>query len=59
MYYMPVRNNARRIQEKVLAAFQADGEAYVGEAAWDYVREYSGVDLKAALLGLLQTGSAS
>lgn len=52
MYYMPVRAQARRIQERILAEFRSCGEAYVGEEAWKYVRDYSGVDLRAELLKL-------
>ena len=53
MYYMPVRANAERIQSRIIGAFNADGEAYVGEAAWQYVKDYSGVDLRATLLKLI------
>lgn len=53
MYYMPVRANARRIQAGIIEAFRTDGEAYVGEEAWEYVTTYSGVDLRAELLRLI------
>lgn len=53
MYYMPVRANAMRIQERILAEFRAAGEAYVGEEAWRYVEDYSGVDLRTTLLKLI------
>ena len=49
MYFMPVRSAAHRIQLKVIEEFERVGEAYVGEKAWDYVEERSGVDLKALL----------
>ncbi|MEU1842453.1 ApaLI family restriction endonuclease [Micromonospora sediminicola] len=49
MYYMPVRAQAIRIQQRILAEFRKQGEAYVGDEAWSYVRAYSGVDLRAEL----------
>lgn len=49
MYYMPVRTQARKIQTRILALFEEHGEAYVGDDAWRYVTEYSGVDLKQLL----------
>ena len=52
MYYMPVRAQAVRIQQRILAEFRSHGEAYVGDDAWSYVRAYSGVDLRAELLKL-------
>lgn len=50
MFYMPVRAQARSIQERVLRAFREKGHAYVGEEAWDYVKDYSGVNLKETLM---------
>jgi hypothetical protein len=49
MYYMPVRAQARRIQERILSLFRESGEAYVGNEAWSYVQDYSGVDLQELL----------
>ena len=49
MYYMPVRTQVKRIQERILDLFREHGEAYVGEEAWEYVSAYAGFDLKAAL----------
>ncbi len=49
MYYMPVRVQAQRIQERILALFRSNGEAYVGDEAWEYVRAYADFDLHAAL----------
>lgn len=51
MYYMPVRTQAKKIQERILELFRDQGEAYVGEEAWEYVRAYADFDLKAALKG--------
>ncbi|GID97862.1 restriction endonuclease [Amorphoplanes digitatis] len=52
MYYLPVRSQALRIQQRVIAEFRDRGEAYVGDEAWSYVQAYSGVDLRAELLKL-------
>ncbi len=49
MYYMPVRTQAIRIQERILDTFRSSGEAYVGDDAWAYVKNYSGIDLEALL----------
>jgi hypothetical protein len=49
MYYMPVRTQAIRIQERILDNFRRNGEAYVGREAWAYVKDYSGIDLEALL----------
>lgn len=53
MYYVPVRRNARRIQEKIIATFRENGEAYIAGEAWDYVRDRSGVDLRLLLSKLI------
>jgi hypothetical protein len=51
MYYMPVRAQAKRIQQKILEEFRSvGGETYVGSEAWDYVHQYSGVNLHHFLL---------
>lgn len=49
MYYMPNRNQAIRIQERVIAIYGRHGEAYTGKEAWDYIRNYTGFDLYAYL----------
>lgn len=50
MFYYPQREQAIRIQEtlKTLYAGVA-GEYYGGDEAWDFLKIYSGVDLKAIL----------
>lgn len=50
MFYYPQREQAIRIQEtlKTLYAGVA-GEYYGGDEAWDFLKTYSGVDLKAIL----------
>jgi type II restriction enzyme len=49
MYYMPNREQAIRIQERIIATYREHGEAYIGGAAWDYIRNYTGFDLYAYL----------
>ena len=45
MYYMPNRKQAIRIQERVISIYREYGEAHIGKAAWDYIRNYTGFDL--------------
>lgn len=47
MFFMPEREQAKKIQEKVIAAYKAGGHAYIGNEAFDYVKECSGIDLRA------------
>ncbi len=49
MFYMPNREQAKEIQTKIIAVYRATGEAYVGQEAWDYVKEYTGFDLRNCL----------
>jgi hypothetical protein len=50
MFYMPERKQARRIQEQIISIFAQHGEAYIGEEAFRYVKDYSGIDLKQLLI---------
>lgn len=49
MYYMPNREQAIRIQERVIAAYREHGEAHIGKEAWDYIHNYTGFNLYAYL----------
>jgi hypothetical protein len=50
MFYYPNRAQAIRIQETLKTLYQGiGGEYYHGEAAWDYVRNRTEIDLKAIL----------
>lgn len=50
MFYYPNRTQAVRIQQTLETLYQGvNGEYYFGEAAWTYVRQYTGVDLKGIL----------
>jgi outer membrane protease len=50
MFYYPNREQAIRIQQTLETLYAGvDGEYYFGDRAWEYVRERTGVDLKAIL----------
>jgi hypothetical protein len=50
MFYYPQREQAIRIQETLKTLYAGvSGEYYGGDEAWDFLKTYSGVDLKAIL----------
>ncbi|MEQ6122297.1 ApaLI family restriction endonuclease [Reichenbachiella sp. MALMAid0571] len=50
MFYYPQRDQAIRIQETLKTLYSGvDGEYHGGDEAWNYLQEYSGVDLKSIL----------
>jgi hypothetical protein len=49
MFYSPNRQQAKRIQDKIIREYQLRGEAHVGKEAWDYVRKYTSFDLRGTL----------
>jgi hypothetical protein len=50
MFYYPQREQAIRIQQTLKTLYTGiAGEYYGGEEAWEYLKSYSGVDLKAIL----------
>lgn len=50
MFYYPQREQAIKIQETLKTLYAGvDGEYYGGDEAWEYLKAYSGVDLKAIL----------
>ena len=50
MFYYPQRQQAIRIQETLKTLYKGvEGEYYGGDMAWEYLKIYSGVDLKAIL----------
>ena len=50
MFYYPQRDQAIRIQETLKTLYTGvQGEYYGGTEAWEYLQEYTGVDLKAIL----------
>jgi hypothetical protein len=47
MFYYPQREQAIRIQETLKAVYAGLGGAYYGgDAAWDFLKSYSGIDLR-------------
>jgi hypothetical protein len=50
MFYYPNRDQAVRIQKTIETLYSAVGGSYhCGDAAWDYIRQYTDVDLKSIL----------
>jgi len=47
MFYYPQREQAKRIQETLKTLYTGvGGMYYAGDEAWDYVKKYTGIDLK-------------
>jgi hypothetical protein len=50
MFYYPNRQQAIRIQQTLETLYSGvNGEYHYGDAAWDYIKKYTGVDLKGVL----------
>ncbi|THD31121.1 MAG: ApaLI family restriction endonuclease [Flavobacterium johnsoniae] len=50
MFYYPQRAQAKKVQETLKSIYKSfTGEYYGGEEAWDYIKKYSGYDLKEIL----------
>lgn len=49
MFFMPERKQAISIQNKIIELYRENGEAYVGDEAFEYVKNYSGIDIKKIL----------
>ena len=50
MFYYPNRTQAQRIQKTLETLYAgADGEYHYGDNAWEYVEQYTGIDLKMIL----------
>lgn len=46
MFYYPQRSQARKIQETLETLYKGiGGEYYYGDTAWQYVKDYTGIDL--------------
>jgi hypothetical protein len=53
MFYYPQRTQAKRIQETLKTIYTGvNGEYYAGDDAWEYIKSYSGYDLKAILTSI-------
>lgn len=51
MFYYPNRSQAQRIQKTLETLYAgANGEYHYGDGAWDYIKSYTGVDLKNILI---------
>ena len=51
MFYYPQREQAIRIQQTLKTLYAGvEGEYYGGDEAWEHLKAYSGVDLKAILI---------
>jgi hypothetical protein len=51
MFYYPQREQAIRIQETLKTLYNGvDGEYYGGDAAWEFLKTYTEVDLKSILI---------
>ncbi len=46
MFFMPQREQAVKIQKRITELYQKDGEAYIGDRAFEYVKNYSKIDIK-------------
>lgn len=56
MFYYPQRKQAQRVQETLQTLYHGvGGEYYAGDGAWQYIKDYTGIDL----LEILQTIAAS
>jgi len=50
MFYYPQRIQAQKIQETLETLYKGiGGEYYYGDSAWDYIKEYTNIDLKEIL----------
>lgn len=58
MFYYPNRDQAIRIQRTLETLYQGmNGKYYFGDAAWEYVKQRTGVDLKGILEELAEEAS--
>lgn len=50
MFYYPQREQAKKIQETLKTIYSAvGGQYYAGDAAWGFIKDYTGYDLKGIL----------
>lgn len=55
MFYYPQRTQAIKIQETLKTLYNGiGGKYYFGDSAWDYVRQYTGIDLMEILLKIAE-----
>jgi hypothetical protein len=46
MFYMPEREQAKKIQTKIIKLYEVKGFSYVGDEAWKYITNYCGFNLR-------------
>ena len=50
MFYYPQRTQAKKIQEALKTLYAGiGGKYYYGDSAWNYIHEFTGIDLKGIL----------
>ena len=60
MFYYPNRQQAIRIQQTLETLYQGiEGEYYYGDAAWQYVMDRTGINLKAILVNIAKENQAN
>lgn len=56
MFYYPQRSQAIKIQETLETLYHGiGGKYYYGDSAWNYVKEYTGIDLMEILLKIAES----
>lgn len=56
MFYYPQRSQAIKIQETLETLYRGiGGKYYYGDSAWNYVKEYTGIDLMEILLKIAES----
>lgn len=60
MFYYPNRDQAKRIQKTLQTLYiGVGGEYHYGDAAWDYIKNYTGIDLHGILNTIADQKAAS
>lgn len=55
MFYYPNREQAMRIQETLRTIYAGvNGDYYSGDSAWEFVKKYTGIDLKKILIEIAE-----
>ena len=45
MFYMPEREQAKKIQLSIIELYNQTGESHIGKQAWSYLKNYCNFDL--------------
>ena len=55
MFFYPNRQSAIRVQDRLREFYEENGgQFYSEESAWDFIHQYTGVDLKAMLIEIAE-----